>query len=65
MVAAARSEVVRDGRVGVYRVGVYHVWARCVRRAYLCGADPLTGNDDNYRREWIEDFERSLAALDA
>lgn len=58
MVAAARSEVVRDGQVGVY-----HVWARCVRRAYLCGADPRTGNDYNYRREWIEDFERSLAGL--
>ena len=59
MVAAARSEVVHDGEVGVYQA-----WATCVRRAYLCGVDPLTGNDYNYRRQWIEDFEESLAGLD-
>jgi len=37
-------------------VGVYHVWVRCVRRAWLCGADPLTGHDWTHRKQWF--FER-------
>ena len=45
MPACPRSEVVRYGKVGVY-----HVWSRCVRRAFLCGTDPLTGKDHNWDR---------------
>ena len=44
-------------------VGVYHVWSRCVRRARLCGQDPVTGMDYEYRRDWIRDFAEKLAAL--
>ncbi len=39
----ARQEVLIQGEVGVY-----HCISRCVRRAWLCGDDPLSGvNLDN------------------
>lgn len=58
MVACARREIVRQGEVGVY-----HCWARCVRRAFLCGKDPLTGRDFQHRRAWLRDLEEQLAGL--
>ena len=44
-------------------VGVYHCMARCVRRAFLCGVDPLTKHDCDYRTEWIRERLEVLASV--
>ena len=43
--------------------GVYHCVNRCVRRAVLCGKDPLTGKNHEHRKEWIRDRLELLAGI--
>ena len=57
MPAYARKEIVREGEVGIY-----HCIARCVRRAFLCGEDRLTGKNFEHRRGWIQERLELLAA---
>ena len=58
----ARRDIVREGEIGVY-----HTWSRCVQRAFLCGLDPLTGENFEHRRTWIKtllEYQASVFALD-
>ena len=62
MAGCARREIVREGEIGVY-----HTWSRCVQRAFLCGQDPLTGHNYDYRRNWIErllEYQAGVFAVD-
>ena len=53
-----RSKYVQEGQEGVY-----HCFSRCVRRAFLCGFDPLTLQDFSHRKAWLVDRLRYLAAI--
>jgi hypothetical protein len=53
-----RSKYVKEGEEGVY-----HCYSRCVRRAFLCGYDALTGRDFSHRKKWIVDRLRFLASI--
>ena len=43
--------------------GFYHLGARCVRRAMLCGKDPVSKRDYSHRRAWIENLMLELAEV--
>jgi len=53
-----RSRYVKDGEEGVY-----HCFSRCVRRAFLCGFDKVTGRDFSHRKAWLVDRLRCLASI--
>lgn len=42
-------------------VGVYHCINRCVRRAFLCGTDNVSGKCFDHRKEWIQERLEFLA----
>jgi REP element-mobilizing transposase RayT len=41
----------------------YHCIARCVRRAYLCGEDPVTGFNFEHRRQWLVERIKLLTSV--
>ncbi len=56
--ALPRSKYVQEGQEGVY-----HCFSRCVRRAFLCGFDAVTGRDFSHRKAWLVERLRHLAGI--
>ena len=54
----ARSSLIDAGSTPYY-----HCVARCVRRAYLCGEDHLTGKNFEHRRQWVVDRLQMLVSI--
>ena len=43
--------------------GTYHCVSRCVRQAFLCGQDPVSGRNFDHRKGWMEDRLLFLAEV--
>jgi REP element-mobilizing transposase RayT len=53
----------RYRQVSVADTPYYHCISRCVRRAFLCGTDSVTGFDFSHRRQWIVDRIKLLCSV--
>ncbi len=53
----------RKHQVSLEATPYYHCVSRCVRRAFLCGEDPYTGQCYEHRRQWVEDRIHLLASI--
>ena len=55
--------VARQHQINLTDTPYYHCIGRCVRRAFLCGEDPVTGQNYEHRRQWIVDKLAELTAI--
>ncbi|WP_125717779.1 transposase [Pseudoalteromonas rubra] len=53
----------RKNQISLVDTKYYHCISRCVRRAFLCGEDKLTGKSYEHRREWVEEKLLALAMV--
>ena len=57
------ARLARGKSLDPLQVQIVHASHRCVRRAFLCGKDPLTGRNFEYRRLWIRKRLELLASV--
>lgn len=53
----------RSTHVSFYDTPWYHLVNRCVRRAFLCGTDAVTGRCHDHRRAWMVERLHQLAGV--
>jgi REP element-mobilizing transposase RayT len=52
----------RNQQISLGETPYYHCISRCVRRAYLCGDDPVTGRNFDHRKQWLVTRIKQLSA---
>ena len=57
------ARLARNEYLDPQTIQIVHVTTRCVRRAFLCGSDPVSGNSYEHRREWIRERLEFLASV--
>ena len=55
--------VARNQQICVDETPYYHVVSRCVRRAFLCGEDQVTGKSFEHRRKWLVDRIKFVTSI--
>lgn len=55
--------VARSQQICVEDTPYYHIVSRCVRRAFLCGEDELTGKSFEHRRQWLIDRIKKVTSV--
>lgn len=55
--------IARSQQICVQDTPYYHIVSRCVRRAFLCGEDALTGRSFEHRRQWLIDRIKKVASV--
>lgn len=53
----------RKSQICLEETPYYHCVSRCVRRAFLCGEDRLSGRSYEHRREWVVDQLKQLTEV--
>ncbi len=55
--------VARKQQICIEETPYYHVVSRCVRRAFLCGKDSVTGKSFEHRRKWLIDRIKFVTSI--
>ncbi|MBQ4909705.1 transposase [Pseudoalteromonas luteoviolacea] len=53
----------RKALIDLSSTSYYHLIARCVRRAFLCGEDEYTGKNFDHRRTWLVERVKLLSSV--
>lgn len=57
------ARIAREAQFTSSETAIVHVINRTVRRVFLMGQDQFTGNNYDYRKEWLERRIEQLAAF--